>query len=199
MAEWTVVGSVVRGGLAPSGWSEDRGAGTVVGQALPSSLPGGAPPGPTPLPGGEGRTTPRRLDLTGGERDLVGVRLRDRIAEASRDRYDVASDLAMRRGILGVVLGFAFGLIDGELVLIEDLVTPGRSRFWGTQRFRAEGGRERFDKQDLRDWLEGSDWEKQPPGPPLPNEVGETTDSRYAERYRRLIESPLLPVRSEEE
>ncbi|CAA9559041.1 MAG: hypothetical protein AVDCRST_MAG19-1479 [uncultured Thermomicrobiales bacterium] len=143
---------------------------------------------------------PRDVSISPAESaDLVGVRLRDRIVEASRDRYGVASDLAMRRGIVGVVLGFEFGLIDGELVLIEDLVTPDRSRFWGTERFRAEGGRERFDNQDPRDWLEGSDWERQPPGPPLPNEVGETTDSRYAERYRRLIESPLLPVRSEEE
>lgn len=191
-AERVDVECVVRGYLAGSAWAEYRAAGTVAGEPLPAGLRKGQRL-PAPL------FTPAVKhdddhDVTIAPSELgavVGDRLAHRLEEASRDLYDVARELAHRRGIVIADTKFEFGFVDGQLTVIDELLTPDSSRFWAAGDDEADPDRPSFDKQDLRDWLEGTGWDKRPPAPTLPPAVVEKTAARYAEAYRRLTGSPL--------
>lgn len=191
-AERVDVECVMRGFLAGSAWAEYRAAGTVAGEALPAGLRKGQRlPAPLFTPAvkhdddHDVSIAPSELGV------LVGHRLARRLEEASRDLYDVASELALRRGVVIADTKFEFGFVDGELTVIDELLTPDSSRFWAAADDEADPDRPSFDKQELRDWLERSGWDKRPPGPALPPAVVSTTAARYAEAYRRLTGSPL--------
>jgi phosphoribosylaminoimidazole-succinocarboxamide synthase len=130
-----------------------------------------------------------RGDLEG----LVGAPLAARLEEASRDLYGAAASLAEHRGIILADTKFEFGLVDGQLTLIDELLTPDSSRFWDAESYRPGREQPSFDKQFVRDWLERSGWDKQPPAPELSPEVVAGTVARYAEAYARLTGRPLLP------
>jgi phosphoribosylaminoimidazole-succinocarboxamide synthase len=118
---------------------------------------------------------------------LVGPSLAERVRTATLSVYRWAHDLAAERGIVIADTKLEFGLIDDELILIDELLTPDSSRFWPTDGYAPGRSQASFDKQYVRDYLETSGWDKRPPGPELPPEVAEGTAARYREAYRRLV------------
>ena len=184
---------VVRGYLAGSAWAEYRATGSVAGEPLPDGLREAdrfAAPIFTPaLKNDEGHdTTMSPADLA----DLVGPVMARRLEEASRDLYDVASALALRRGVILADTKFEFGLIDGELTVIDELLTPDSSRFWDAASYEPGRTPPSFDKQYVRDWLDQSGWDRAAPGPELPPEVVAGASARYAEAFARLTATPLV-------
>ena len=191
-AERIDVECVVRGYLAGSAWAEYRGAGSVAGEALPAGLRQGERlPAPLFTPAVKHDDGHDVTISAAALVDMVGAELARRLEEVSRDLYDVAGELASRRGIILADTKFEFGFVDGELVVIDELVTPDSSRMWDATKYEPGRDQPSFDKQFVRDWLERSGWDKQPPAPELPAEVVAGTAARYAEAYRRLTESAL--------
>jgi phosphoribosylaminoimidazole-succinocarboxamide synthase len=180
---------VVRGYLAGSGWAEYRREGTLAGERLPAGLRES-----DRLP--EPRFTPATKADTGHDENisvaqmanLVGADLTRRAAEISLALYAHADAYARARGIIIADTKFEFGQLDGRLVLIDEALTPDSSRFWPADAYRPGGPQPSFDKQYLRDYLESTGWNKQPPPPPLPPDVIRNTATRYREAYQRLVE-----------
>ena len=108
------------------------------------------------------------------------------IEEKSIAMYRYAHDYAMERGIIIADTKMEFGLVNGEMILIDELLTPDSSRFWDASQYQAGRSQPSFDKQPVRDWLVASGWNKEPPAPMLPEDVIEQTAERYREAYRRL-------------
>ncbi len=191
-AERIDIECVVRAYLAGSAWEEYRRSGQVAGEVLPDGLSQGsrlsAPIFTPAAKNDEGHDVNITLaDL----RALVGPALAARLEEASRDIFNVASDLALQRGVILADTKFEFGIIDGNLVLIDELLTPDSSRFWDATSYQPGEDPPSFDKQFVRDWLAASGWDRQTPGPDLPQGVVEGTRARYLEAYERLTGSPL--------
>jgi phosphoribosylaminoimidazole-succinocarboxamide synthase len=179
---------VVRGYLAGSGWAEYRQHGTLAGERLPAGL-GESDRLPEP------RFTPATKADTGHDENisvaqmaaLVGDVLTERIAATSLALYAHAEAYAREQGIIIADTKFEFGLLDDRLVLIDEALTPDSSRFWPMDAYEPGGPQPSFDKQYLRDYLEASGWNKEPPPPPLPAEVIRQTAARYHEAYHRLV------------
>ena len=179
---------VVRGFIVGSGWKEYQATGSVCGVRLPSGLQqAGRLPEPIFTPStkaevGHDENIPFDdvVRLTGGN---VAERLRD----VSLELYNRAASLAEARGIIIADTKFEFGLdADGVVVWADEALTPDSSRFWPADRYRPGGNPPSFDKQFVRDWLERSGWNKQPPAPALPPDVVARTQALYLEAYRRL-------------
>jgi phosphoribosylaminoimidazole-succinocarboxamide synthase len=179
---------VARGYLAGSGWKEYQADGTVCGMELPGGLTESAQlPEPIFTPAtkatdghDENITFERMVGIVGEE---TAVRLRDLTLEL----YTAAADYARERGILIADTKFEFGF-DGDrsVVWMDEALTPDSSRFWPADDYQPGRSQASFDKQYVRDWLEASGWDKEPPAPVLPAEVVEGTLSRYSEAYRLL-------------
>src|SRR5690606_19222531 len=122
---------------------------------------------------------------------LVGGPLAERLRELTLEIFRIASAHAAARGILLADTKLEFGLVDGELILCDEVLTPDSSRFWPAEGYAPGRGQPSFDKQILRDWLEGQPWDKTPPGPQLPAEVVERTRARYLEVHELLTGAPL--------
>ncbi len=178
---------VVRGYLAGSGWKEYRAGGSVCGIRLPDGLRESEEL-PEPI------FTPATKAVTGHDEnisferaaELVGPDLAHQVREYSLRLYAMARDYARSRGIIICDTKFEFGLDDGQLVLIDEVLTPDSSRFWPADSYAPGRPQESFDKQFVRDYLETLDWDKTPPGPQLPARIIEATSQRYLEAYRRL-------------
>ena len=112
-------------------------------------------------------------------------------AELTLSIYREAAAYARPRGIIIADAKFEFGMVDGELILIDEVLTPDSSRFWPAEGYKAGQSQPSFDKQYLRDWLSGQPWDKTPPPPALPKEVVEATQNKYLEAYRILTGSEL--------
>jgi phosphoribosylaminoimidazole-succinocarboxamide synthase len=183
---------VVRGYLAGSAWKEYRSHGTVAG-----------------LPRQDGLIQAQRFEEpiftpaikadSGHDvnisvsqlKKLVGDELATRLEQTSISIYRLAAELAAQRGIIIADTKFEFGFIDGELTLIDELLTPDSSRLWDATAYSPGREQPSFDKQFVRDWLETTGWDKTPPGPELSPDVVAGTASRYHEAYARLTGSPL--------
>jgi len=191
-AERIDIEGVVRGYLAGSAWVEYRASGTVAGERLPAGLRrGSALPAPMFTPAVK-RDHDHDVNISRADLDrLIGAPLAARIEELCRDLYQAAADLASRRGIIVADTKFEFGHIDGELTLIDEALTPDSSRFWDAAAVAPGAERPSFDKQFVRDWLEGIGWDKRPPGPELPADVVAGTSARYEEAHARLTGGPL--------
>lgn len=183
---------VVRGYLAGSGWKEYRSQGTVCGIELPTGLVESDrleepifTPATKAVDGHDENISFERAA------EIVGIETAERVRELSLRIYSMARDYAARRGIIICDTKFEFGYAGDELVLIDEVLTPDSSRFWPADRYNPGGPQESFDKQYVRDYLETLDWDKTPPGPPLPSHVVEATTSRYREAYRRLTGNEL--------
>jgi phosphoribosylaminoimidazole-succinocarboxamide synthase len=179
---------VARGYLAGSGWKEYQADGTVCGIELPGGLTESAKlPEPIFTPAtkatdghDENITFERMIGIVG---EGTAVRLRDLTLEL----YTAAADYARERGILIADTKFEFGFDgDGSIVWMDEALTPDSSRFWPADDYQPGRSQASFDKQYVRDWLETSGWDKEPPAPVLPAEVVEGTLSRYSEAYRLL-------------
>jgi phosphoribosylaminoimidazole-succinocarboxamide synthase len=183
---------VVRGYLTGSGLKQYRAEGHVCGVALPEGLDESSRlPEPIFTPttkAAEGHDLP----LTFGEMvDLVGRGLAERLREISIALYERGADVAAERGILLADTKFEFGFAGGELILIDEVLTPDSSRFWPADGYRPGRAQPSFDKQFVRDWLDASGWDHEPPAPELPGEVIERTSMKYREAYERIAAAPF--------
>jgi phosphoribosylaminoimidazole-succinocarboxamide synthase len=180
---------VVRGYIIGSGWKEYRASGSVCGIALPAGLRI-AERLPKPI------FTPSTKAEVGHDENIsfervaaeVGSTLAGRLREVSLELYRRASAYAEERGLIIADTKFEFGLApDGSLVWADEALTPDSSRFWPVDGYQPGSNPPSFDKQFVRDWLEASGWDKQPPAPGLPPDVVAGTQERYAEAFRRLV------------
>src|SRR2546421_8654717 len=122
---------------------------------------------------------------------MVGGEIAERARPASIKIYTFARDYARQRGIIIADTKFEFGLLDGKLILIDEVLTPDSSRFWPADQYQPGKSQPSFDKQFVRDYLETLDWNKTPPGPMLPREVVEKSTAKYLEAYERLTGKKL--------
>ncbi len=191
-AERIDIECVVRGYLAGSAWAEYREHGTVAGETMPPGLrQAQAFPEPIFTPSAKADTG-HDVNISRAElANRVGQELATTLETASIELYQLAADYARRRGLLIADTKFEFGFVDGELTVIDELLTPDSSRFWEAQEHQPGRDPASFDKQFVRDWLSRSGWNKTPPGPELPPEVVAGTAARYHEAYKRLTGKPL--------
>jgi len=178
---------VVRGYLAGSGWKDYCASGKVSGVALPPGLRE-SDRLPEPI------FTPSTKATTGHDENIsleeaaarIGGELAERLRAVSLEFYRRAAAYAEPRGILLADTKFEFGLDGGELIWIDEALTPDSSRFWPAEGYQPGRAQPSFDKQYVRDYLERIGWNKQPPGPELPSDVVAATCSKYREAYQRL-------------
>lgn len=178
---------VVRGYLTGSGWNDYQRDGAVSGVQLPAGLQH-ASQLPEPI------LTPSTKAESGHDEpipfarvvELVGADVAEQARDAALRLYRAGSEYAAERGIVIADTKFEFGLRDGELMLIDECLTPDSSRFWPKEEVVPGGTPTSFDKQHLRNWLLQQDWDRTPPPPTLPPEVVASTASTYADIQRRL-------------
>ena len=178
---------VVRGYLAGSGWKEYKTRGTVCGIQLPAGLRESSEL-PEPL------FTPSTKAETGHDENIsfeqaaqiVGAPLAAQARDLSLLLYRSARDYARQRGIVIADTKFEFGLFNGQLLLIDEVLTPDSSRFWPADQYQPGRGQPSYDKQFVRDYLETLAWDKTPPAPALPPEVVAKTTAKYLDAYQRL-------------
>ena len=182
--------AIVRGYLAGSGWKDYQRAGALCGIALPAGLRQAdklAEPLFTPSTKAELGAHDENISFA-RMADLVGRETAERVRAASLAIYTLARDHAETRGIIVADTKFEFGLDeDGALVLIDEVVTPDSSRFWPIDSYAPGSSPPSFDKQFVRDYLEGIGWDKKPPAPELPAEIVAKTAEKYREAQRRLV------------
>jgi phosphoribosylaminoimidazole-succinocarboxamide synthase len=194
---------IVRGYLSGSGWKDYRRTGAIGGIRLPAGLrESDRLPEPilTPSTKAEAGVHDENIDLDGMIERLAGLEVRGlrigapaagelalRIRATALAIYGHGSTIAARAGILLADTKFEFGLLpDGELLLIDEVLTPDSSRFWDASTYEPGRSQASYDKQYVRDWLEAQDWDKTAPGPELPPEVVEGTRRRYVEAFERI-------------
>jgi len=184
---------VVRGYLSGSGWEEYRKAGAVCSIPLPRGLVESSKleePIFTPATKAEMGFHDENITFEKME-GIVGKDLAEKLKAVSVAVYKKARDFAEQRGILIADTKMEFGIKDGKLILIDELLTPDSSRFWPKDEYRHGGSQKSFDKQYLRDYLISINWNKTPPAPQLPEEVIRKTREKYLEAYDRLVGKPL--------
>jgi phosphoribosylaminoimidazole-succinocarboxamide synthase len=179
---------VVRGYVSGSGWKDYRSTGKVCGITLPAELKE-SDRLPEPI------FTPATKAVTGHDENisferaaaLIGQQLAVRVRTISLEIYRRAAAHAEPRGVILADTKFEFGLLDGQLMWIDEAITPDSSRFWSATLYRPGGPQPSFDKQFVRDYLERMQWPKTPPGPELPAEIVAATRAKYREAYRLLV------------
>ena len=184
---------VVRGYLAGSGWKDYRRTGEVCGHKLPAHLPESAQlPEPIFTPATKAESGHDENISEARMSEIVGAETTARLRATSLALYREAEAYARARGIIIADTKFEFGLdAEGQIILIDEALTPDSSRFWPLDTYEPGRAQASFDKQFVRDYLETLDWDKRPPAPPLPAEVAAATTSRYLEAYRLLTGSEL--------
>ncbi|HWC61583.1 MAG TPA: phosphoribosylaminoimidazolesuccinocarboxamide synthase [Verrucomicrobiae bacterium] len=183
---------IVRGYLSGSGWKEYKKSQTVCGIPLPGGLTESAE-----LP--QAIFTPSTKAEEGHDENIsfeqackvVGTDLATQARDLSLKIYNAGRDYARQRGIIIADTKFEFGVFDGKLILIDEVLTPDSSRFWPADQYQPGKGQPSFDKQFVRDYLETLDWDKNPPGPTLPQDVVAKTSAKYLEAYERLTGKKL--------
>ncbi len=192
-AEPLPVECVVRGYLSGSGWEEYQKGGEVCGIRLPKGLVESSrleEPIFTPATKAEMGLHDENITFERMEQ-VVGKDLAQRLKAVSLAIYKKARDFAETKGILIADTKMEFGMKDGNLILIDELLTPDSSRFWPKDEYKAGGPQKSFDKQFLRDYLLSIKWNKTPPAPELPEEVILKTGQKYREAYEKLVGKPL--------
>lgn len=178
---------VARGYLAGSGLKEYKEKGTVCGHIVPEGLQESSQlPQPIFTPATKAEAG-HDMNLTPAEaREQMGEDLYRRLEKLTLDLYTFAANYARERGIIIADTKFEFGWFDGQIVLADEVLTPDSSRFWPAARWQPGKSQPSFDKQFVRDYLEGLDWNKQAPGPELPPQIVERTRAKYEEALKRL-------------
>jgi len=187
-AEPLAIECVVRGYISGSGWKSYRESGSVCGIRLPEGLKESdrlSEPIFTPSTKAEQGEHDENIDMARAA-EIVGEDLLNRVRDLSLSIYEKGAALAAEKGIIIADTKFEFGLADGEIILIDEVLTPDSSRFWPRDAYCPGGAQKSYDKQYLRDYLHGLDWDKTPPGPPLPRDVIEKTRAKYMEALTRL-------------
>ena len=179
---------VVRGYLIGSGWKDYQATGQVCGVELPKGLRLAEKlPEPifTPATKAEQGDHDENIDFDHVVK-LIGEKKANRVKEISIQMYNKAARYAEERGIIIADTKFEFGLLDDEVVLIDEVLTPDSSRFWSKENYQIGSSPDSYDKQIVRDYLEGLTWDKTAPAPELPTEIIEKTASKYQEIYELL-------------
>ena len=187
-----MVECVVRGYLAGSGWKEYKASQSVCGIKLPAGLKESSEL-PQPI------FTPSTKAEEGHDENIsfeqaakiIGKEAATAVSKASIGIYQWARDYARSRGIIIADTKFEFGMIDGKIIIIDEVLTPDSSRFWPADQYKPGGSQPSFDKQFLRDYLERLTWNKQPPAPQLPDEIVNKTGEKYREAFRRITGKEL--------
>ncbi len=191
---------VVRGYLAGSAWKEYEESHTLAGEEMPPGLRQSeklAYPIFSPATKAE---TGHDENITFAQmKKEVGEELATKLRDASLELYKHASEHAERRGIILADTKFEFGLIDDELILIDEVLTPDSSRFWDALTYRVGTSPDSYDKQFVRDWLTRSGWDKESDPPSLPGDIVAQTRERYLTAYQRLVGKPLFPKKARNE
>jgi len=178
---------VVRGYMSGSAWAEYKEHGTVAGKAMPEGLKESQELE-------EPIYTPTTKAETGHDQPitreqiikLIGLRTAEEMEEKSIALYKSGREYAREKGIIIADTKFEFGIDNGRLTLIDEILTPDSSRFWDAELYEPGHSQPSFDKQPLRDWLTASGWNKEPPGPELPEDVIKATSERYLKAYEIL-------------
>ena len=185
-AEMLPIECIVRGYLSGSAWKEYRASGTMNGATLPAGLrESDQLPDPVFTPSTKSDVHDENISFDQAV-DLVGEELASRARAISLELYARGAALALERGIIIADTKFELGLVDGELVLCDEVLTPDSSRFWPLDEWKPGATPPSFDKQPVRNYLESLEWDKTPPPPPLPAEIVEATSRRYIEAYERI-------------
>ncbi|MCP4753475.1 MAG: phosphoribosylaminoimidazolesuccinocarboxamide synthase [Proteobacteria bacterium] len=181
--------AIVRGYLSGSGYKDYTDTGKICGIALPAGLKESAKlESPIFTPSTKAQ---EGHDVNIDEAELrkrIDGKLIDEIKEKSLFLYGRAAEHALKRGIIIADTKFEFGLLNGEILLIDEILTPDSSRFWDAGEYLPGQSQKSFDKQIIRDYLLTLDWDKTPPGPELPDEIIGKTISKYEEVYEKLIQ-----------
>jgi phosphoribosylaminoimidazole-succinocarboxamide synthase len=186
-AEMLPIECIVRGYITGSAWKEYQRDGTMHGQDLPAGLQESAQlPAPVFTPSTKAESGHDENISYEAAVDLVGADIAARARDVSVELYRRGAELARDRGIIIADTKFELGLVDGELVLCDEVLTPDSSRFWPEDEWKPGTTPPSFDKQPLRDYLEGLGWDKTPPPPTLPEDVIAATQARYIEGYERI-------------
>jgi len=184
---------VVRGYLAGSGWKEYKESGTVCKIKLPASLKESEKL-PEPI------FTPSTKATSGHDENIsfeevvkiIGKELAEELKQKSIEIYKKASEYALTRGIIICDTKFEWGKYGNKVILIDEVLTPDSSRFWPLEDYSPGKSQPSFDKQFVRDYLESSGWDKNPPPPSLPEEIVQTTSKKYLEAYGKLTGKNIL-------
>ena len=179
---------IVRGYLAGSGWKEYKNSGTVCSIKLPIGLKESSKlPEPIFTPSSKEEDGKHDENITYDETvRRIGPDLASKIKELSLLVYAKASAYAQERGIIIADTKFEFGVVDGKVIIIDEVLTPDSSRFWEKEKYREGFAQDSLDKQFVRDYLESIKWNKQPPVPTLPEDVVNKTRSKYVDAYEKI-------------
>ena len=184
------VEAIVRGYLIGSGWKDYQSSGSVSGITLPKNLQQAEKLAePIFTPSTKAAVGDHDENISFDQMaNLIGEDRAKNIKDKSIEIYNFARDYALNRGIIIADTKFEFGLDDqGDLILMDEILTPDSSRFWDVDLYKIGTSPQSFDKQFLRDWLESIDWNKQPPPPPLPSDVIEMTKQKYQHVQHLLL------------
>lgn len=187
-AEPLAVECIVRGYISGSGWKDYRKTGKICGYTLPKGMLESQKMSEaifTPSTKAEKGLHDENITVEEAGK-IVGRELMDRVQKISIEIYAKAADIALAKGVIIADTKFEFGLYQGKLILIDELLTPDSSRFWPKDQYKPGGPQPSFDKQFLRDYLESLDWDKKPPAPRLPKEIIQKTKEKYEEASRIL-------------
>lgn len=195
-AEIYPVECVVRGYIAGSAWKEYRASGTLAGEPLPSGLRESEQlPAPLFSPATKAETGHDENITRSTMESVVGAEIAAKLEELALRIYEFGNQRTRPRGIIIADTKFEFGSLNGEIVLADEVLTPDSSRFWPVDRYEPGRSQPSFDKQPLRDYLDGERragrWDGDAPPPRLPREVVAATSARYLEAYERITGAPL--------
>ena len=186
---------IVRGYITGSGWKDYKASGAVSGIELPAGLqeseqfpqPLYTPSTKAEVGHDEAIDFEQTVDLLGGDRALA-----EQVRDVSIELYATAAEHARSRGVILADTKFELGRdADGTLTLGDEVLTPDSSRFWPVEGFAVGQGQPSFDKQFVRDWAAGTGWDKQPPAPPIPDDVAAATRAKYVEAYELITGEPF--------
>ncbi len=183
---------VVRGYLSGSGWKDYRTSGEVCGHMLPAGLnESDRLPQPILTPATKAVTGHDENITEGRAAEVIGADVYETAKAYALALYETGAALALERGVIIADTKFEFGIAAGEVILIDEALTPDSSRFWPQDLYRPGQAQPSFDKQYVRDWLNDSGWDHDPPPPDLPPEVVDATRGRYIEAYERVTGRPF--------
>ncbi len=187
---------VVRGYLAGSGWKDYCATGGICGQKLPPGLEqAGKLPEPIFTPASKAEAGHDENISWNECRHILGDDIALQVRDYSIELYEHGRAFAAQNGIIIADTKFEFGMVDGEVVLIDECLTPDSSRFWPASEYATGGSPPSFDKQFVRDYLESLDWDKTPPAPELPDAIVRKTSEKYIEAFERLSGMSFAAIR----
>lgn len=182
------VEAIVRGYISGSAWTEYKKSGTVCGQKMQEGLEESVKfPQPIFTPSTKAEQGAHDENISFSKMtDILGKEMAEKVMKTSLAIYNEAASYALGRGIIIADTKFEFGILNDELILIDEVLTPDSSRFWPKEGYTPGKSQASFDKQFVRDYLLGLNWDKKPPAPKLPEDVVKQTMNKYKEALERL-------------